>query len=237
MRWLVCCMILFAGCLNTGSSDDAIAPGPFSMVGTNCTELLIEVTIDGVHAQQQLPEGYTALQLNGQGFAIVGLKECGDVQIDGASIGAASTGDIGILLETMSPTFRYYQTQWYTDNLVLQQRLTAQGWNAPWSPADAIGDGRMAGVGAMSFTIPVSEGLVRAEATVIGQEIPGSLNAIGWFEGPLGPVKVEKTLNNTATSIGQGSVTANGAVAAMLGTSFIEGTATAASYSMTGTVG
>jgi hypothetical protein len=214
-----------------------VSPAPFSMAGTGCKEILLIVPITEAQAREFVPASYTLLGGAGQATGFIGLKECADLTLDGASIGAASTSDVGVLVDKGEPgVFHYYQAWWTTDNALLWGHLQAQGWygglaNDTLDPfAGAVGVGEVSalvGYGLASYTISVQ---------LAGGSVPADNHAVGWFDAPNGTVTVDKVLHGTRLASGKGTVTGDGDAARLFG-SPTTGTGLWNEYAMDATVG
>jgi hypothetical protein len=227
-------LLAFSGCVQSG---DVPAPTDEPTYGTNrafaksfhlnataCRELLGLFRIPLETATAFVPATYTPLgEPGGQATAFVGLKHCDDATIDGESIGPASTSDVGVFIDEGEPNvFHYYQVWWYTDNERLLERLIASGFNAGLSE-DTL---------SASPRVPATQARAgvdgpRANYTLVGNDLgggPGGANdAVGWFDGSGGTVRIAKSLIGTSMGGGTVTLTGDGEAARLVGASAVGG--------------
>lgn len=215
--------LVLAGCLSTSGSgaDDGKDPEGtpvltlplFTMVGTNCRELLLQASIPVAAARAFVPDGYTIQgEATGRAVAFAALKMCDDLHLDDASIGPASTSDVGVLLDSPdgSDGIHYYQTWWITDNPDLWNRLEAMGWRGALVQGTSLDAAITAGLaGTVRFEVPWPEGAYAVEAPTGQATIPPANTATGWQDTPNGTARVIKILKSNNLGGGVGTLTAD----------------------------
>lgn len=221
---------------NAPPLPDPVSSAPFTMTGP-CQELLLIVSIPVAQARAFVPANYTLLgESSGRASGFIALKECSDLLIDGVSIGPASTSDVGVFVDKGEPgVFHYYQTWWTTDNPQLWARLHAQGWHG------GVSNDTLTPLGDLPLGMPgAAVAYANATYTISGNGAAGALtgdnSAVGWFDGPLGTVTVDKVLAGTRLGSGPGTMTGTGEAAALFGAS-AQGDTLWNEYELDGTVG
>jgi hypothetical protein len=217
-------------------SDAPLVPGvPFEINASGCVELLGFFSVPIAQAGAFVPDTYLILgAATGRATVLSGLKECSEVQVDGASIGAASTVDVGVLLEGETGVFHYYQTWWYTDNELLRGRLAAMGWVTSLSN-DTLAGMPGAPTRPVSASIETPENSYVLAGTVTALAPGGTNEAVGWHDGPMGTVTITKTLEGTGMTAGAATLAADGPMADLVGPT-ATGAALWNEYHMTGRV-
>lgn len=226
---LLACTVLLAGCSGSpgkdGGADDGgttdggdnatanatLQAAAFSMDGTGCQELLVIVSIPMAQARQFVPTSYTLLGApTGRATAFAGLKQCADLALDGVSIGAASTSDVGIFVDKGEPgVFHYYQAWWTTDNPIVVARLLAQGWTTGLAVDELMAMPSLP-VGSSAAQVEWANATYDFVGSDIAAAVPGDNRAVGWFDAPAGTVTVDKTLRGTRLGAGTGSIVGDG---------------------------
>jgi hypothetical protein len=207
-------------------------------------ELLALVPVPADVARELVPRDYVMIvEPAGTAVAIIGLKHCQDVNLDGQPIGPASTSDVGVLVEAPdgSDGFHYYQTWWTTNNFQLHRVLLEQGW-----PSILAGS-------ALSVDAPVPALALAASAQVLWRDgaynmtaapfpiAPGGNNnrAVGWHDGEFGTLAVDKTLDarETGTGLATVSMEEGSPLERLVGATTAQGAALWSVYYLTGNVG
>lgn len=204
-----------------------------------CQELLLIVSIPVAQARAFVPASYVLLgESTGRATGFIALKDCGDLVLDGTSVGPASTSDVGVFIDKGEPdVFHYYQTWWTTDNMALWARLAAQGWHG------GLSNDTLTPLGALPAGMPGAQvAYANATYTISGNtaaaQRSGANRAVGWFDGPFGTITVDKRLVGTGTRLGSGlgTLTGSGEAATLFGAS-AQGVTLWNEYDLDGVVG
>ncbi len=194
----------------------AVPGKAFDLQAAECEELLALIPIDAAVARNHVPANYTLLlDQTGKATALVNIKDCASMTLDGDDQGAGTGADIGVLIDQGEPgVFHYYQIHWMTSSAALAHRLESMGWQVSNSTDTlaASTPGRLATSAGLFGTLDLE-----APAVIDG---PGNINeAVGYYDGIHGTVTVTKHVDGTGGAFGAGAVTfaATDAIAGLLG--------------------
>lgn len=198
----------------TATPGPPVPGGPFDLDAAGCDELLALIPIDAAVARQHVPAAYTPLlDPSGHATALVNIKECASLKIDGVDQGPGTGADIGVLLDEGDPgVFHYYQVHWMTSDPTLAARLADMGWQVANST-----DHLTASDPGITAATAGTFGTMDLAAPVI-IDGPGNVNeAIGYHDGVHGTVTMTKHVDGAVFGSGPATVEATGAIGGLLG--------------------
>ncbi len=258
--YLIVLLISTAGCLESGRTNEEPTtppkppeskppptnnnplpppePTPFSLDGRSCRELLIFWIIDEDTAGKHVPPEYIPLvEPGGRIPAFAGLKDCGQLIIDGQLAGPGAISDVGIMIESPdgSEGLHYYQMWWITNHEPLWEKLELMGWRGDLSNDTILNSPNQApGLGAASFSVPWEKGGYDASATLVSAGAATYTQVTGWYQSQNGSLRVAKTLDSTYVSVGQGglSMEAGSPMIGVVGGPHMESAAMHMNYNM-----